>query len=247
MRKAALILTAIAAIISGCRDNSGVRGYWSSRALSIEDYPAAEEEFANFAELAVQAPEADAFAAVDMLLDKASKDEVTYLVYSDLILRAFGLLASPCYSGPIFIHAADKILSQGVVDAYTANQFEKRREFLLHNKVGDKAEIPELLDVNDQSFQFPLVQRTLFLVVDQACPSCTAAMSHFFSTEWKDDWLVALCCGKGPLPIEPGWDCYRLPYSQTIFDTHEAPFFFVTAPDGTVEKSYTSAHDDSIL
>ena len=236
MRKAVLILTAIAAIISGCRDNSGVRGYWSSRTLNLEDYTAAEEEFANFAELAVKAPEEDAFAAVDMLLEKASKDEVTYLVYCDLILRGFGLIASPCHSVPIFIHAADAILSQGIVDPYTAHQFETRREFMLHNKVGDKAEIPV-------DFDFPLVQRTLFLVIDQTCPTCTATMTKFFSTEWKDSWLVALCYGPGPLPIEPGWDCYPLVADQNILDTHEAPFFFVTSADGTVEKTYTSPYD----
>ena len=238
MRHFALALAAIAAIISGCRDNSGIRGYWSSRTLDLEDFPTAEEEFANFAELAVQAPEADAFAAIDMLLKKASKDEVTYLVYSDLILRAFGLIASPCHSIPIFMHAADKILSQGIVDPYTAKQFKARREFMLHNNVGDKAEIP---------LPLPLVQRTLFLVIDQSCPSCTATMTRFSSHEWKDTWLVALCYGPGPLPTEPGWDCYSLPSDQTIFDTHEAPFFFVTSPDGTVEIAYTSAYDDSVL
>lgn len=224
-----LILVAAATLISGCRNSSGVRGYWSSRTPDVTDYPAAEDEFARFAELAVQAPEADAFAAVDQLLKKAARqDEVTFLVYSDLFIRAFSLPASPCYNAALFVHAADKILSHKGLDAYTAGELRRRRAFCLFNRVGERATLP--VDI-------PLVQRTLFLVVDQDCPSCRTAMEGF--PDWPGTWRVALCHGHGPLPEVPGWDCFPLSADQEILDVREGPFYFVTSEDGIIEISYT--------
>ena len=244
-----MTLAAIAAIISGCRevDNSGIRGYWSSRTLDLSDVDAAEDEFAQFAELAVQAPEKDAFAAIDMLLDKASKDEVVYLVYADWIARGFATLASPCHSCELFLHAADKMLKDKKFVGYSREEYLKLREFCLHNRVGDKAEIPLLEDREGKQFSFPLVQRTLFLVVDQDCPTCAESMNRFTTFEPDNTWLVALCYGHGELPIEPQWDCYRLVPGQEIFDTHEGPFYFVTSADGTIEITYTSVYDKSQL
>lgn len=239
MRRLALIFAAFAAIISGCRNDSGLRGYWSSRTLDISDIAAAEAQFTDFVELAVQAPEADAFAAVDCLLKKARKDEVTYLVYADWIVRGFSSIASPCHSCAIFVHAADKILSQGIVSSYDADEIRRNREFCLHNRVGEKAEIP-LLPGDDA---VPANNRTLFLVVDQDCPTCTESMGRFLLPEWVGTDLVALCYGHGPLPDTDGWNCRRIPSDQNIFDTRQAPFFFVTAADGTVETTYTSVYN----
>ena len=149
MRLAALAFAAMAVIISGCRDNSGVRGYWSLHTPDITDFAAAEEEFAVFAEQAVQASPADAFAAVDMLLRRTRNDELTYLVYTDLIARGFSSIASPCHSCEIFVHAADKILSQGILDGFAAEEYKVRRQFCLHNRVGDRAQIPLLAGGDD--------------------------------------------------------------------------------------------------
>lgn len=233
MRRFLLSLLAISAILSGCRPPAGVRGYWFDRTPDIGDIEAAEEEFADFAELAVAAPEADAFAAVDQLLRKASKDEVTYIVYTDWIERGFGLIASPCYSCPIFVHAADRIRKQKILDAYLSGEYAKRREFCLHNRAGQMAELP---------LELTVAKRTLFLVVDQDCPSCRKAMDRLAS-ENEGSRLVALCCGHGPLPNEDGWDSYRLPHDQNIFDTAQSPFYFVADADGTVVITYKSAYD----
>ena len=244
MRRLALIIAALAAIISGCRDNSGVRGYWSTRTLDLENVAAAEAQFADFAELAVKAPERDAFVALDRLLKKASKDEVTYLVYTDWIVSGFYSIASPCHSCSIFLQASDKILSQGIVSNYEADEIKRSREFCLHNRVGDKTELPELL--NGDVHSISMDRRTVFLVIDQDCPSCFGAIRQFSSPEWAGTARVALCYGHGPLPEADGWEFFRIPENQTLIDVRQAPFFFVSAPDGTIEITYTPVHDKAL-
>ena len=244
MRRLALTLAALAAIISGCHDNSGIRGYWSSRTLDLENISAAEDEFTDFVELAVQAPEKDVFVAVDRLLKKASKDEVTYLVYTDWIIRGFSYIASPCHSCAIFIHAADKILSQGIVGEYEAEEVRRNREFCRHNQMGSKTKLPPMQDGNVSDI--PLDRRTLFLVFDQDCPTCRQSILQFSSPEWEDTARVGLCYGHGPLPVIEGWDFYRIPGDQSILDTRQAPFCFVNAPDGTIEMTYTPVYDKAL-
>lgn len=240
MRSFVLALAATAAIISGCRDNTGVRGYWSSRELDIDNYATAEEEFTDFVELAYAAPQKDAFAAVDMLLKKARKDDVTYLVYADLILKGFSSIGSPCRSCPIFIHAADNMLSHGIPSGDMTIRYQKRRELCMHNGVGDIAELPDLIG----SSKPDPCRRTVILIVDQDCPSCLQSMERFSSEKWEGTALVALCYGHGPLPESPGWECYTMSRQQGLIDTREAPLFYVISPEGKVEISYTSVYDE---
>lgn len=241
MRLTALVFASLAIIISGCRDKSGVRGYWYSHTPDISDYASAEAEFTDFVEQAVQAPKADAFAAVDLLLRKAGEDGVIYRVYADLIARGFGTIASPCYSCEIFVHAADNILRKGILDGFSLEEYRLRREFCLHNRVGDVVEIPVLGDWDKAGFLSD--RRTVFLVVDQDCPACRESMQRFSSARWDSAGRVALCYGRGPLPDDDGWMCLRLFPDQQIIDTRQAPFFFVTSPGGTVEITYTSVYE----
>ena len=244
MRLFTLILAALAAIISGCQNNSGVRGYWSSRTLDLENVAAAEEEFADFAELAVKAPSKEACAAVDRLLKKAGKDEVTYLVYTDWIIRGFSYIGSPCHSCDIFVHAADRILSQGIVSNYEADEIRRNREFCLHNRVGDKTELPLLTDGDIRDI--PLDRRTVFLVLDQDCPTCFESIRKFNADEWDGAARTGFCYGHGLLPSVEGWDFYRIDKDQTLIDVRQAPFFYVNAPDGTIEISYTPVYDKAL-
>ena len=143
MRKSLILLSALAVLFSGCRDNSGIRSYWASHNVDVEsDFKTAESQFTDFVELASAAPEADAFAAIDMLLAKARKNEVAYLVYTEWIYRGFSSILSPCRSCPIFIHAADKILSHGILRDELAQQYDRRRAFCRYNRAGDTAVIP---------------------------------------------------------------------------------------------------------
>lgn len=240
MRRALIILSASAVLLlSGCRDKTGIRGFWTSHSIDVEsDFKTAEMQFADFVELASAAPEKDAFAAIDMLLSKARKNEVAYLVYSEWILRGFSAISSPCRSCPIFVHAADKILSQGILSDALAEQYERRREFCMHNRVGEKAIIPATVPPLDATYS----HRTLFLVVDQDCPSCKEAMNRLGSQYEPDTDLVALCYGNGALPTIPCWECFRLDPDQEIIDTHEAPFYFVVSDSSIVEITYTPAY-----
>ena len=240
---AIVLLVASASIISGCRNNSGVRGYWSSRTLDVDHYEAAEEEFADFVELAAAAPQADAFAAVDQLLKKARKDDVAYIIYADLIMRGFSSIGSPCRSCPIFLHAADNILSHGIPSGDMAMRYQKRRELCLHNNVGKAAEFPKLVG----GAALEISRRTVVLVVDQDCSTCRQSMQRFSSEKWEGSALVALCYGHGPLPELEGWECYQMSRSQTLLDTSEAPLFYVVSPDGKVEISYTSVYNEDKL
>ena len=243
MRAAALAFAAAAAIISGCQPGQGIRGYWSSRTISLEDVTAAEDQFADFALLAAGAPQQEAFAAVDMLLKKAAEDEVAFYVYSEWIIRGFSTLDSPCRSCPIFVHAADKILGKGILNDFEAEEYSRRREFCLHNQAGQKAELPEVVG----SASLPSGSRTLFLVIDQDCPACKEAMQKFRSTKWVGTTRIALCYGRGQLPEEEGWLCCRISPQQDILDVRQAPFFFVISPSGTVELSYTSVNQEIAL
>ena len=211
--------------------------------MDIDHYTAAEEEFTDFVELAVEAPQADAFAAVDMLLKKARKDDVTYIVYADLIMRGFSSIGSPCRSCPIFLHAANNILSHGIPSGDMTIRYQKRMELCLHNNVGDVAELPELAD----QASLEISQRTLVLVVDQDCSTCRQSMDRFDSDKWSETAKVALCYGHSPLPQRPGWECHQMSRSQTLLDTREAPLFFVISPDGIVEITYTSVYDENVI
>lgn len=243
MKRIEILFLACTIIISGCRTNSGIRGYWSDRDLDLEDYPSAEEEFTDFVELASKAPEKDAFAAIDILLKKARKDDVTYIVYADLILKGFSSIASPCRSCPIFLHAADNILSHGIPSGDMTERYRKRRNLCLHNNVGDIAEIPALKDPREIEFK----RRTVVLVVDQDCSSCRQSMKRFSSDKWDGTDKIALCYGRGPLPELPGWEILQISSAQTLLDTREAPLFYVVSPEGRVEISYTSVYNENAL
>lgn len=239
MRRSVLYIAVVAVLLGACRERPSVASYWASRSLDISDIRASEEEFAEFAELAVSAPVEDAIAGIDLLLDRVSSQPVTYYVYSQWLFEGFGSLLSPCHSDTLFVYAADRIVSEGIMDGYERELFLTRREYCLHNRVGMRADIPRIYDREYKISNVPLVQKTLFLVVDQACPSCVDAMTGFISPQWADTWLIALCVGRGPLPVEPGWDCFFVDPEQVLFDPSATPFYFVTAPDGTVETGYT--------
>ena len=237
MRKTAFLLTLVM-LLSGCK-GPGARSYWDTHSTDVEDYRVSEEEFADFAELTLAMSPEKAREEIDRLYEKIGDDAVSYIIYSEWIAGAFYSMLSPCMDKDLYVYAADRMLRERVLDDYDLEVVGLRRENCLHNRKGMTAEIPALWDREGNEMTVPLVQKTLFLVVDQDCPSCTEAMTRFISPQWADTWLIALCIGRGPLPVEPGWDCYLMDRDQRFIDTSASPFYFVTAADGTVETGYT--------
>ncbi len=70
------------ALLAGCRASGG-GDFWNTHSIDYSDIHAAEEQFVDFAELTIPAPEEDALAALDILFDKLKQDTVAYDLYSE--------------------------------------------------------------------------------------------------------------------------------------------------------------------
>jgi hypothetical protein len=231
MRYAVKILLCLA-LLSGCRAQ-GVRGYWDQFPLLEDDIRLSEDRFADFAELAVKAPEADAIAAIDVLFDRLKKDSVAYYVYSDWIDAAFYSLYSPCRNATLYNKAVERIVTDAVLQTDECEPFLKRREWIGYNRLGDKAVVPG---------RSSITERTLVLVLDLSCPSCRQVLDILASDpEWADVHRLAVCFGHGSLPSGSGWEFLSDNNAAAVFDPQLTPIYFVVAADGTVEKGYTLA------
>ena len=81
-------------------------------------------------------------------------------------------------------------------------------------------------------------ERTLVLVLDQGCPSCKEALDSL-AAQWPDARRIAVCCGYGAIPAQPGWEYLTEEPSRAVFDPKMTPIYFVVSPDGIVETPYT--------
>lgn len=211
----------------------GIRAFWKEHSIDYSDIDAAEDQFAQFAELAVVAPEADALAALDALYDKLKKDTVAYYIYSDWMVPAFYSLLSPCRNVALFSRAVERIVADGIMVHSMCEPFMERQNWMQYNQVGAPATVPGL-----SSFG----QRTLVLVLDLSCPTCRQALEKLGTDpQWADVRRVAVGCGYGPHPTVPGWEYLFPENASVVFDPRLTPVFFVVSPDGTVESSYALA------
>ena len=220
------------ALLAGCQA-SGIRGYWENLPLLEDDISLSEDRFADFAELAVAAPEADALAAMDALFDRLKQDTVAYYVYSDWVDGAFYSLLSPCRSATLYDKAVERMTTDAVLQPDECEPFLQKREWIQYNQPGAPASVPGY-----PSF----TGRTLVLVMDLSCPSCREALEKLSSDpQWADVRHLAVCCGFGPQPAVPGWEYLFPDNAADVFDPHLSPVYFVVSADGTVESGYTLA------
>ena len=220
------------ALLAGCQA-SGIRGYWDTLPLLEDDISLSEDRFADFAELAVAAPEADALAAMDALFDRLKQDIVAYYVYSDWVDGAFYSLLSPCRSATLYGKAVDRMMTDAVLQADECEPFLQKREWIRYNLPGAPATVPGY-----PSF----TGRTLVLVMDLSCPSCREALEKLSSDpQWAGLRHLAVCCGFGAEPAVPGWEYLFPDNAADIFDPRLTPLYFVVAADGTVESGYALA------
>ena len=237
-----LNLAAAAALLAlltfSCKSPS-VKGYWEKHTPDITDIRAAEDEFADFAELAVKSPEEEACAEIDRLFDLLSKDEVMYYVYTEWTVTAFYSSASPCRNCPLFVHAMKRVLSDGIVDGYDAEVYERLITACQTNRVGEPLVLPELCDRTGGDVLLEPGQPTLFLVVDLSCPSCVKALEKMASQR-PDARHVALCSGPGLLPQRDDWEFYRAIDTEKVYDAAAAPFYFIANSEAIIEVGYTS-------
>lgn len=231
MKHAATIILCLA-LLSGCQAH-GIRGYWNSGPLLDKDIRAAEEHFADFAELAVASPEADALAAMDALFDRLRQDTVAYYIYSDWINGAFYNLLSPCRSEALYGKAVERIVNDAVLQTDECEPFLQKLQWIGYNQPGEPAVVPGCTSFND---------RTLVLVLDLSCPSCRQALEKLSSDpQWAGARHVAVCCGYGSHPDIPGWDYLFPENASAVFDPELTPIYFIVAADGTVESGYALA------
>jgi hypothetical protein len=227
-----LAVVACALLLVSC-GRQGVRSFWSSHSIDYTHIRAAEDQFADFAELAVASRPEDACAAIDSLFDRLLEDEVAYYIYAEWVDGAFYSPLSPCRNAALYSKAVERMVTDGVFSQDDCEPFLQKREWIQYNQKGAKATVP-----GRSSFK----GRTLVLVLDLGCPSCREALEKLASDPaWEDveKWAVGL--GYGPAPDVPDWD-YLFPGDGTaVFDIHMTPVYFVVAADGTVETSYTLA------
>ena len=231
MRHSAILILCLA-FLTGCQA-SGIRGYWKNVPLIEKDIRISEDRFADFAEQAVLAPEADALSAIDVLFDRLRQDTVAYYIYTGWVDGAFYSLYSPCRNPALYGKAVERIVTDAVLQTEECEPFLKRKQWMGFNLPGERATVP-----GHPSFD----TRTLVLVLDLSCPSCREALQKLASDpEWADASRLAVCYGYGPGPEVPGWEILMLGGDTTVFDPQLTPIYFVVAADGTVERGYTLA------
>ena len=175
-------------LLPGCRTES-ILTFWNTHSIDYSDVSAAQDQFAEFAEKAVASDEAEAIASLDVLFDKLKEDEVAYYLYSNWFDGAFYNPLSPCRNAALYSKAADRIVSDGILTASDAARFIQNKEWIMLNRVGSKAVIPGVPDINT---------RTLVVVLDPGCPSCRNALASLASDPQLGQLRrVAVCCGFG--------------------------------------------------
>ena len=220
------------ALLAGCRA-PGVGDFWNTHSIDYSDIHAAEDQFADFAELAASAPEEDALAALDQLFDRLKQDTVAYYIYSEWMDGAFYNLLSPCRNAALYGKAVERIAGDGILDTNECGPYLQRREWIQYNLEGTKAVVPGWAGSD---------ARTLVLVLDLGCPSCREALEKLSADpQWSDVKKLAVGLGYGPEPAVPGWDYLFPEIGPAVFDIRMTPVYFVTAADGTVERGYTLA------
>ena len=206
------------ALLAGCRA-SGVGEFWNTHSIDYSDIHAAEEQFADFAELAVAAPEEDALTALDAFFDKLKQDTVAYYVYAEWMDGAFYNLLSPCRNPVLYGKAVDRMVADGILTENDYAPYLRRREWIGYNLEGAQAFVPGMSSSDARE----------------------ALEKLGGDPQWEGVRKMAVGLGYGPHPDVPGWEFLFPENGTAVFDIGMTPVYFVVAADGTVERGYTLA------
>ncbi len=239
MRKTALsaYITVCTVLLSACSSGSGVSAYWNDVDPTVNEsnYPAQRDRFAEFAMLASTSEDKESCAALDRLMKKLRKDEVSYYVYSEWIEAAFYSIKSPSHDPVLFEHAADLMINDGMMPDQ-AGRIERLRYYNSLNLSGQKCTLPALEAADDSAPLVPGTQGCTILVVDASCRSCIGALSALSGSPGRH---IAICFGSPVMPQVPGWEYCTSPDIESVFDIHAAPFYFTVSKDGIVQTTYS--------
>lgn len=240
MRLPGAIAAALLVVCAVSCKTPSVKGFWDRHTPDITNIQQAEDEFAQFAELAVAAPAQDAQKEIDHLLNLLKADEVAYYVYTEWVVRAFYSSASPCRNCDLFVYSMERILQDGIIEGYDAEVYQRFITACKTNRVGDRVTLPVLRDARGETVDLEPGKPTLYMVVDLSCPSCLKALEKY-AGEYPEALHLALCSGPGRFPEVEGWTFYRAVDTESVYDVSAAPFYFLVNSDDIIEIPYTRA------
>ena len=221
---------ALILLLAACNAGGRLRGYWKDGITVTENnYSQVEERFARFAEFLVAAPPGQAAEALDDLFDRIKEDEVSYYIYSDWIESAFHNYFSPCRNPDIFRKAAERFAEDGILNIETVERLQALAAQDQLNRQGGPCTVPD-----EAKTEGP----TLYLVLNLDCRTCLQSLAAL-SGEYPEAEHIALCFGYNQIPEVSGWKYLKPEGLDEIFELEAAPFWFLTAADGTIQIPYS--------
>ncbi|MBR5042830.1 MAG: DUF5106 domain-containing protein [Bacteroidales bacterium] len=236
---AAYVTGLLMLILTSCASGGGVCNYWDDVDIVVTEsnYSAAEERFARFAELLVQAPGDEAEKALGVLFDRIKEDEVSYYVYADWIESAFHNYLSPCRNPIIFGKAAELFERDGIIEQERIQKLRALAAQDMLNRPGEHCTVPDGAEAAGSA---------LYLVLNLDCRTCLQSLEAL-SKSHPEAEHIALCFGYSPLPGLSGWKYLKPDGMGDIFDLEAAPFWFLTADDGSVSIPYCAEFQEPVF
>lgn len=232
MRLLAICLTVfLAVLVAGCKNNSGIAGFWDDLDVTITEanYQSSQDRFAGFAELLLDASADEAEAAVDALFDKLTGNEVDYIIYSQWMESAFHNYFSPCRNYEIFDDFVARVARDGILSDEEVERLENLATQDKFNIPGEPCLLPGGIEPQGN---------TLYLVLNLDCRTCLQWLEGLAGTH-PETAHVALCFGYSRIPEVSGWTYLKPDGMDKVFELEAAPFWFLTAADGTIDTPYS--------
>lgn len=229
MRKATILSVMLALLLTGCNGSGKLSGFWDNADVTVteENYTQVQDRFAEFAELLAAKPEA--VESLNPLFDKLKDNEVDYIIYTQWMEYAFHNYFSPCRNPAIFDAVVERIAADAILSAEETERMQKLAAQDWFNHTGDPCKLPEGVKAEGPA---------LFLILNLDCRTCQQSLQAL-SNIHPEAAHIALCYGWSPAPSVPGWEYLKPEGMEEIFELEAAPFWFLTAADGTVEIPYS--------
>lgn len=228
---AAYIIAFTTLLLAGCNNGGGIVGFWDDLDVTVREghVREAEDRFAGFAELALDAPLKDAKAELNNLFDKLQDDEVSYYIYAGWLEFAFHNLFSPCRSIELFQAGVDRLEEDAILGKEEIVRLQGLLEKDRYNREGEPCMVPEGCEADGAA---------LYLVLDLNCRNCRQAL-RTLTGMYPEAEHIAICSGHGEAAELPGW---KYVYPRDIMDYYEmdaAPFWFLTDERGRITVPYS--------